>query len=297
MRTKLFFIAVIAIMASFSSCTLIEQGEVGLKIFKTGDGKSGIEVVRPGWQGCWFTYYYKTFPQTLMQWSWTAGATEGSEENEEVVFQAEGEKLSADIGIEFEFPKEDEALIKMYQKYKRSPQEIIDLYLRKDVRSFFNQVTQSLPVEAVYASMKDSVRRQVQKLMYDKYISDGIIVSEITYLSEIRMTDKVKAAISAKIEAKQKAEMRENEVAETEAEARKKAAAADGEAQRLIKEAEGRARSMEIEGKALRDNPQVLELRKYAVQEEMAKSAKGWSTVVMSGGQASQLLNIGGGGK
>jgi regulator of protease activity HflC (stomatin/prohibitin superfamily) len=129
--------------------------------------------------------------------------------------------------------------------------------------------------------------------MSDKYSKEGVVISEITYLSNVRLSEKVTQAITNKLEAKQKAEMRENEVAEAEAEARKKAAAAEGEAQRLVKEAEGRAKAMEIEGQALNRNPQILRLKELEMHTELAKSAKGWQYVNFSANQAGQLLNIG----
>lgn len=297
MKTKFFFI-IAGLLAVLSSCTQVEQGEVALKVYQLGDNKGKIEVLGPGrYANHWFGYFtYKIYPTNLQQWSWTEAETENSPAGEQVSFQAEGQNLSADIGIEFEFISEDEAkMIAMYRYFKREPNEIVSDFMRKDVRSFFNKVVEKMPVEMVYATAKDSIRSEVQKLMADKYLEHGIRIKEITYLSSIRLPEKVQDAISAKIEAKQRAEQRENEIAEKEAEAKKKAAEAQGESDRLRIEAEGRAKAMDIEGAALARNPQVLRLKELEVQSQMAASAKGWQTVVMSSGQASSLLNIGNG--
>lgn len=297
MKTKFFFI-IAGLLAVFGSCTQVEQGEVALKVYQLGDNKGKIEVLGPGrYANHWIGYFtYKIYPTNLQQWSWTEAETENSPAGEQVSFQAEGQNLSADIGIEFEFISEDEAkMIAMYKYFKREPNEIVSDFMRKDVRSFFNKVVEKMPVEMVYATAKDSIRSEVQKLMADKYLEHGIRIKEITYLSSIRLPEKVQDAISAKIEAKQRAEQRENEIAEKEAEAKKKAAEAQGESDRLRIEAEGRAKAMDIEGAALARNPQVLRLKELEVQSQMAASAKGWQTVVMSSGQASSLLNIGNG--
>lgn len=49
---------------------------------------------------------------------------------------------------------------------------------------------------------------------------------------------------------------------------------------------------MDIEGAAISRNTQYLDLKKIEVQSKMAESAKGWQTVIMSGGQANALLNV-----
>lgn len=297
MKTKNFaavlLIAVVAL--GLSSCTRVKQGEVAMKIYQLGDKKGQIEVLGPGrYANHWFGYFsYEIYPTNLQQWSWMQAETKNSPANEEVSFQAEGQNLSADIGIEYEFMFEDrEKMIAMYRYFKRKPEDIVQDFMRKDVRSLFNKVVEKMPVEMVYSTAKDSIRAEVQKLMADKYVVNGIRIKEVTYLSSIRLPGKVAEAISAKIEAKQKAVQRENEIAEKEAEAKKKAAEAQGEADRLRIEAEGRAKAMEVEGKALRENPQVLRLKELDVQQTMAESSKGWNTVIMSANQASALLNV-----
>lgn len=282
------------------SCMQVNQGEIALKVYQLGSKKGQIEVLGPGRYALhWFGYYtYEVYPTSLQQWSWTMAEGKGSPANEHVSFQVEGQDLNADIGIEYEFMSEDpEMMVSMYRHFRRSPDEIVQDFMRKDVRSFFNKVVQDMPVEDVYSTAKDSIRNEVQQLMADKYAKDGIRIREVTYLSSIRLPEKVKEAISAKIEAKQKAVQRENEIAEKEAEAKKKAAEAQGESDRLRIEAEGRAKAIMVEGRALAQNPQILRLKELEMQSTLAESAKSWNTVVMSSGQAGQLLNIGSGGK
>lgn len=282
--TKAIKFTVIAVIAMFamSSCTNVRQGEVALRIYELGDKKGEIEVLGPGRYAIhWFGHYsYMHFPTTLQQWSWTADS-EGRNENEEVVYQSEGEKVSADIGIEFEFPKTNEEIVAFYRKYRKTPQEFIDQHLRKDVRSAFNLVVEALPIEVVYSTGKDEIRSKVQQIMADKYVKDGVIISEISYLSNIRLSPKVQEAITAKLEAKQKAEMRENEVAETEAIARKNLITAETE-QKII----------ELNGSAYRKYPEMMKLKELEVQLAMAQSASNWDYVNLSAEQAGQMLSL-----
>jgi regulator of protease activity HflC (stomatin/prohibitin superfamily) len=282
--TKAIKFTVFAVIAMFamSSCTNVRQGEVALRIYELGDKKGEIEVLGPGRYALhWFGHYsYMHFPSTLQQWSWTADG-EGRNENEEVVYQSEGEKISADIGIEFEFPKTDEEIVAFYRKYRKNPQEFIDQHLRKDVRSAFNLVVEALPIEVVYSTGKDDIRKKVQQIIADKYAKDGVVITEISYLSNIRLSKQVQDAITAKLEAKQKAEMRENEVAATRAEAQKKEI-----------EAEVTAKTTKMVGEMYRKYPEMLELERLKMQTTWATSAANWDIVNFAADQSGQLLSI-----
>ena len=296
MKTFNFFV-VLFLVAFVSSCTSIELGEAGLKIYKLGDKKGQTEVLGVGRHANhWFGYYtIKVYPTNIQQWSWTLSSNEGNQVDESIHFQAEGQDLSCDVGIAFTFDTEGNSLAKMYEYFKCEPQEIIDRFLRKDVRNFFNELSANMKVDEVYAQKKEELRAGVLQKMQEKYAPLGIDVQEISYLSLIRLPKEVQDAVNLKITATQRAEQRENEIAEKEAEAKKKAAEAQGEAERLRIEAEGRAKAIEVEGRALANNPQILRLKEIEMQMKLAESAKSWNTVVMSSGQAGQLLNIGNG--
>ncbi len=295
---RFFYLAVVAILSVFglASCVSVEPGEAALKVYKLGEKKGTIEVLGVGRHGISILgrYSIKKYPTNIQQWSWTASTEEGSGNDESIHFQAEGQDLSCDVGIAFTFNTDEKAFIGMYEYFKAEPQEIIDRFLRKDVRNFFNEISATMKVDEVYAARKEELRQEVLAKMQEKYDPLGIDVQEISYLTLIRLPKEVQDAVNLKITAKQRAEQRENEIAEKEAEAKKRAAEAQGIADAMRIEAEGRADAMRIEGKALRENPQVLRLKEIEMQTKLAESANGWKTVVMSSEQSQQLLNIGG---
>jgi len=81
-------------------------------------------------------------------------------------------------------------------------------------------------------------------------------------MGDLRLPATVVEAINAKIGATQKAAQRENEVAQAKAEADKVIETARGEAESKLAIAKAEAQAIEIKGKSLRDNPNVIELNK-----------------------------------
>lgn len=72
--------------------------------------------------------------------------------------------------------------------------------------------------------------------------------------------EQVRQSINAKIEATQRALLRENEVAQSRAEAEKVRVAAQGEADARLLRAKAEAEAIAIKAKALRDNPDIIQL-------------------------------------
>lgn len=293
---KLFLLAAVAAML-LSSCTRTPQGWKGIKTHEFGSKKGEVEILGPGlyavsWIGKFHIYLYPANVQ-LCSFDTVNNSRGEMIADNRLQFQAEGQTLTAAIGIEYEFNTDEEAMRSMYVYFKRSPREIERENMRKDIVSAFNKVTQDLTVEEVYSTKKDSVRLAVQEIMRAKYAQHGIIINEVTYLSPVDPPKIVKDAINAKIAATQEAQKRENEIAAEKAEAQKKIAKAHGNAESARIEAEGRAKAMRIEGEALTHYPQVLELKRIEVQGVAAESAKNWANPVMSANQASLLLGLG----
>jgi regulator of protease activity HflC (stomatin/prohibitin superfamily) len=213
--------------------------------------------------------------------------------DERIAFQAEAMTLKAEINIEYEFSTVDDDRRKMYVYFKRTPQEIEEQFMKKDIVSAFNTVSQTLSVEDVYSTRKDSVRIAVQQIVRDKYAPYGIHIKEVAYMSPIDVPEEVRETINAKITATQEAQRRENEVASERAEAMKKIERARGEAESIKIAAQGRAEAIDIEGEALRRNPDILKLKRIETQAIAAKSAENWNDPVLAADQASILLGLG----
>jgi len=185
---KLFLLAAVAAMF-LSSCTRTPQGWKGIKTHEFGSKKGEVEILGPGlyavsWIGKFHIYLYPANVQ-LCSFDTVNNSRGEMIADNRLQFQAEGQTLTAAIGIEYEFNTDEEAMRSMYVYFKRSPREIERENMRKDIVSAFNKVTQDLTVEEVYSTKKDSVRLAVQEIMRAKYAQHGIIINEVTYLSPV----------------------------------------------------------------------------------------------------------------
>ena len=88
----------------------------------------------------------------------------------------------------------------------------------------------------------------------------GIEVVKVSWTSDMQYPQQVRDSINAKIEATQRALLRENEIAQSKAEAQKLIESARGKAESIKIEAQAQADAIALKAKALRDNPEVVQL-------------------------------------
>ena len=88
----------------------------------------------------------------------------------------------------------------------------------------------------------------------------GIQVISLSYVGRPEYPPTVIESINAKVTANQKTLQREQEVKQREAEPNMLRAEADGQADAKLKLAEAEAKSIQIRGQAMRENPEVLQL-------------------------------------
>lgn len=138
---------------------------------------------------------------------------------------------------------------------------------------------------------RNQVANEIEELLKQE-LPQGYFVDISIKLDDITYSDAFEKGIEAKVLAEQEALKAKNKTVQIEEEGRQAVIKAKAEADAQIAAAEGKAKAMDIEGAAVRRNSQYLELKKLDVQSKMAESAKGWNTVIMSGGQANALLNV-----
>ncbi len=244
-------ILVVASLAIFAGCSKVPAGHVGIKVNMLG-GSKGVDFKEVG-PGRYFigpnTELYR-FPTFTQNYVWTKESTEGSPNNEEVTFQTiEGMSIQADVGISYHI---NPAMVgNIFVKYRKGVDEITDLYLRNMVRDAFVEVASKMPIEAAYGTQKTEMVDNVEQLVSSQCAPIGIEIEKIYLIGDLRLPPTVIAALNQKIEATQRAQQRENEVREAEAQAQKDIAQATGRAQSILVEAQAQAEANQILNKSL----------------------------------------------
>lgn len=250
MKIKKLLLSLSMLFMLTSCMERVENGEVGIKFDLLGSDKGVTsETAKPGYHWIGVNTELYRFPTWTQNYVWTASETEGSENDESFRFQdVDGLTLSADIGITYTLDKNK--VPELFSKYKRGINEITDIFLRNTVRDELVSESSILNVQDIYGKGKTALLDRVESNVNKILSPTGVMVDKLYWIGDIRIPQKVREAINRKIEATQKAEQRENELRETEAEANKVIARAEGERQSTIIIAEGKAASLLIEAEA-----------------------------------------------
>lgn len=241
----IFIIGFFLILAFFQCYTLISPGYVGVLVNQFGSSK-GVEDkelhVGAHWIAPWKSVY--RFPVFEQNHIW--------EGNECFSFQTgDGMAVSADVGITFHLNPTH--VPKIFQKYRRGMDEITHIFMRNYIRDAMNKAASKVVIEDLYGAGKEQFFDEVQEHVHNELSQIGIEVSRIYLIGRFEFPSNVIHALNSKIEANQRAQQRENELREAEAQARKEIARAKGEAECQILEAKACADANKLLSESLTD--------------------------------------------
>ena len=242
---KLVFIALATLIMSsmLTSCSKVPAGNVGIKFYLLG-GDKGVdyEVLTPGryWIGINEELFkFPTFHQTKI---WTADVREGSQNDDDFNFQSrKGLKLSASVSVEYHV--EPLEVPNIFETYKTGLDEVTNKVLRNSLRNAFNMASSQLTAEQMYGEGKISFMQQVDSIAKLEAMQRGLVIDDIFLIGNIVVPDAITKALNAKIEATQLAQQKENELRQTEADARKTEVQAEGIANAILTKATAQAKA------------------------------------------------------
>ena len=214
---------------------MISPGYVGVVVDLLGDNK-GVEAkelhVGMHWISPWKSVYQ--FPVFEQNHTW-----EG--ERDGFSFQtSEGMAVHADIGITYHLRSDKIPII--FQKYRRGMDEITHIFIRNYTRDAINKAASMTKIEELYSG-KATFFEDVEKHVREDLEPVGIDITRIYLIGRFHFPQTVITALNAKIEAMQRAQQRENELREAEAQAKKEIAKSEGSAKCALIQAEAESKS------------------------------------------------------
>ena len=118
--------------------------------------------------------------------------------------------------------------------------EITHVFIRNYIRDAISKAASKTRIEDLYSG-KESFFTDVEAHVRADLAPIGIEISRIYLIGRFHFPQTVLSALNAKVEAMQRAQQRENELREAEAEAKKQIAKADGQAKCLLLQAKSEA--------------------------------------------------------
>ncbi len=276
----------------------IAPGEVGVVVDMFGSDK-GVEQAEltVGYHFILPTKTLYRFPIFEQNHQW--------EKEEGFSFQtSEGLSVKADIGITYNLVPS--RINELFCKYRRGMDEITHLFIRNNIRDAINRYASRLKIEDLYGPAKESFFKDVLTDVNNELQPLGFNISHIYTVGQLDVPDNVKEALNKKIEAIQRAQQRENELREAEAEAKKVMANMEGVSKAKIIEVKAEAESITIKAKANAESMMIRAKAESAANEMISKSLDSnqlqWEALkkwdgklpeVMSGDNMPFLLNRG----
>jgi regulator of protease activity HflC (stomatin/prohibitin superfamily) len=222
-----------------SGCTRVGPGYVGIKVSYAGDNRGVDEIpLETGWvfytPGVSTVFEYPTFVQTAI---WTSNPNEGKEGiNEEISFNTRDQmQVQGDISVSYTLLANK--VPSFYVKFRNDDiNGFTHGFLRNVSRDIFNEVSGNYSVEEIMGAEKEAFLNAVRTKLQARMDTIGVHIEQFGFTSSPRPPQNVVEAINNKIAASQKAVQIQNELAQSEGEAKKVVATANGaaEANRIL---------------------------------------------------------------
>lgn len=213
---KLIFVAILAMLITFSSCTRIDAGHEGIKVNLYGSNK-GVDNVELCTGMVWFNpvtervYEYPTFVQTVDYDPFTINAKDGSE-------------FTVDPTLSIKMI--DGSSPAIFKKYRKSVEDIINSTLYNYTKDAFRVQLNKFTTDEI-VSNRETVEKAIESQLREELTKEGFNLEQLT--SGLKYPQSIVDAVNAKNKAVQEAQRVANELEIVKAEAEKKIVAAQAE--------------------------------------------------------------------
>ncbi|OVZ93070.1 serine protease [Yersinia kristensenii] len=243
-------LAISAMVLTGCERATVPAGYVGVKVDLYGDTK-GVQQQEVGVGKYWLSwneeiYQFPTFNQLHVY-------------EQPFNFQTKDSmSVSAKVGVEYYV--DQSKVSKVFQTYRKGVDEITSVNIRQNIADALIKDSGTMDIGTLAGEGRTALLDNVTKAVKAKLDPIGIVIVKLSWTDDLKYPPQVTQSINAKIEATQKTLLRENEIAQTKAEAQKAIEQARGEAQSTLLRAQAESDAIKLRGEALRSNPEVLQL-------------------------------------
>lgn len=241
-------LSILLLAAMFTGCTRIGPGHAGIVVNAAGSDKGVSEqTATTGW------FFYNPFSQTVIEYQtavrqekWTRDQNEGKPGNTEVSFTNKDQMvIYADVAIAFSL---DPAKVPaFYVKFLAHDEDDLDSkftngFLRNAVRNCLNDNAGQYDIHQIMGDNAEFLHK-TQDCIQGEVAPWGVHIDQFGFIGAPRPPQAVTDSINAKAQAEQIATQKQIELAQTQADAAKNVAKANGEAQAILAVADAQAKA------------------------------------------------------
>jgi regulator of protease activity HflC (stomatin/prohibitin superfamily) len=281
----------VLIVLFFAGCaTRIGPGRVGIKVDLAGSQRGVEELpIRTGW--VFYSFLSSTiveYPTSVQTAKWTRDPNEGSVNNEEMSFNTkDGLTVYGDLSVSYHL---DSAKVPaFYVKFRNDDiQQFTHGFLRNVARDAINRTGSQYTVQEVMGEKKSELE-QNSRAELQKQVGDiGVVIDQFGFIGSPRPPQSVIDSINAKVQAQQIAVQKQNELVQSQADAAKLVAAAEGQAKAQVAVANGEAESNRVRAASISQN--IIEWQKLAVTDRWIAKWNGQVPQVQTGTNGPGML-------
>lgn len=260
----------------FESVRVVPAGYVGVGFNKLSGNLStlqeGVHFVVPGVQ------QLNLYDARLQEVTLAHNVQDG-DEGAINARSKEGLGITADVTVQFRIDRNKAAVL-----HKELGRDYLRTVIRPQVRSKVRDAIGQFNAAELISTQRQQVEASIIKSLSQEFTRNNLILDSVL-LRELKIPDSVAKAIEEKQTAEQQVAVQKNKLQQAQISAQQAVVDAEGKAKAAIATARGEAEALSLRGKALRENPQLIQL---TVAEKLSPGIQ----TVMVPADGNFLLNL-----
>src|ERR1039457_77412 len=279
------------IILFFAGCaTRIGPGRVGIKVDLAGSQR-GVEQLPIRTGLVFFSFVSSTiveYPTSVQTAKGTRDPNEGSANNEEMSFNTkDGLTVYGDLSVSYHL--DSGKVPAFYVKFRNDNiDQFTHGFSRNGAGGAINRTGSQYTVQEIMGEKKSELELNSRRDLQEQVVDIGVVIDQFGFIGSPRPPQSVIDAINAKVQAQQIAVQKQNELVQSQADAAKLVAAAEGQAKAQVAIANGEAESNRVRAASISEN--IIKWQQLAVTDRWIEKWNGQVPSVQTGANSPGML-------